>query len=135
MNTTITYWANGVKYRHTFTGRVLYSTIETYLIIEKHIGRSQVRDSIVAIDNLLSWIMATKNLCGKTRPVDNPYEIWQNNSGWEWRILKRYQSPENEAKNKFARVFTAVKSPFTYGEFELGDSYLHDITSNAFKIA
>ena len=135
MNTTITYWANGVKYRHTFTGRVLYSTVETYLIIEKHIGRSQVRDSIVAIDNLLSWIMPTKNLCGKTRPLDNPYEVWRNNSGWEWRILKRYQSPENEAKNPYARVMCAVQSPFTYGSFEYGDTYIRDIINGAVKVS
>lgn len=77
----------------------------------------------------------TKNLCGKTRPVDNPYEVWRNNSGWEWRILKRYQSLENEAKNPYARVLVAAKSPLTYGEFEYGDTYIRDITNNAVKVS
>ena len=79
--------------------------------------------------------MATKNLCGKTRPLDNPYEVWRNNSGWEWRILKRYQSPENEAKNPYARVMCAVKSPFTYGSFEYGDTYIRDIINDAVKVS
>ena len=77
----------------------------------------------------------TKNLCGKTRPVDNPYEVWCNNSGWEWRILKRYQSLENEAQNPYARVLVAAKSPLTYGEFEYGDTYIRDITNNAVKVS
>ena len=75
-----------------------------------------------------------KNECAKTRPASNPYEIWKNNSGWEWRILKRYQAPDKEAANPFARVFCAVKSPFTFGEFELGDVYLQEIQQNAKKV-
>ena len=35
----------------------------------------------------------SKNLCNKTRPVENPYEIWKNEIGsWEWRVLKKYQN-------------------------------------------
>lgn len=60
-----------------------------------------------------------KNPCAKTRPVDNPYETWRNErAGWEWRVLKKWQKPENEVKNKFARWFCAVKSPFTNGNWE-----------------
>jgi hypothetical protein len=75
-----------------------------------------------------------KNLCNKTRDKENPYEIWRNNKGWEWRVLKKYQNEENEAKNQYARWFCAVKSPFTYGSFELGDVYVKDIKENATKI-
>lgn len=40
-----------------------------------------------------------KNKCGKTRPVKDPYEIWKSfDQSWEWRVLKKYQNPENEAK-------------------------------------
>ena len=73
-----------------------------------------------------------KNQCGKTRKVDNPYEIWKSADGsWEWRVLKKYQSPENEAKNPYARWFCAVKSPMTYGSWEYGDTYVREVTSYA----
>ena len=42
-------------------------------------------------------------------------------------VLKKYQNAENEAKNPYARWFCAVKSNFTYGEFELGDVYVSEI--------
>jgi hypothetical protein len=74
----------------------------------------------------------SKNECSKTRPVDNPYEIWKSLDGsWEWRVLKKYQSPENEVKNEFARWFCAVRSPFTYGDWEYGDTYIKDIKQHA----
>ena len=76
----------------------------------------------------------TKNECGKTRKTDNPYEIWQGPRGFEWRVLKKYQNPENEAKNAYARWFCAVKSDFTYGEFELGDVYVSEIKSIGTKL-
>lgn len=47
-----------------------------------------------------------KNLCAKTRKLDQPYEIWVGVGkfeGWEWRVLKKYQSPECEANNPYAR--------------------------------
>ncbi len=72
----------------------------------------------------------SKNECGKMREKDNPYEIWSNDSGWTWRVLKKYQKPELEAKNPYARWFCAVSSPYTWGEFELGDVYVSEIKSN-----
>ncbi len=78
--------------------------------------------------------MAEKNLCGKTRPTDKPYEIWTSTDGtWEWRVLKKYQAPSKETENQYARWFCAVKSPFTYGSFELGDVYVKDIKSSAVR--
>ena len=75
-----------------------------------------------------------KNLCGKTRSINDPYEIWSNGS-WEWRILKKYQKPSLEAKNPYARWFCGVSSPFTYGEFELGDVYVKDVKGGAERIS
>ncbi len=72
----------------------------------------------------------SKNLCGKTRPIDQPYEVWRRGD-WEWRVLKKYQSPEAEEKNPFARWFCGVRSPFTYGEFEFVDVYIKDIKNHA----
>jgi hypothetical protein len=72
--------------------------------------------------------MATKNLCAKSRPVEQPYEVWRDSQGWEWRVLKKYQV--NDLK-PYARAFCAVFSPITReqmaGGYELGDVYLSDI--------
>ena len=70
----------------------------------------------------------SKNECAKTRKVEEPYEIWTHEmSGFEWRVLKKYQNAENEAKNEYARWFCAVKSPMTWGSWEYGDVYVKDI--------
>lgn len=76
-----------------------------------------------------------KNECGKTRKVDNPYEVWETTDGsWQWRVLKKYQSEEKEATNPYARWFCAVKSPYTFGQFEYGDVYVQEIKQNAIKV-
>ena len=76
--------------------------------------------------------MTDKNLCSKTTDLDHPYEIWKPFDGtWEWRVLKKYQKPSKEKDNRFARWFCGVKSPFTYGSFELGDVYISDIKDHA----
>jgi len=67
-----------------------------------------------------------KNECGKTRKLDNPYEIWTIGN-WEWRVLKKWQADDNKP---YARWFCAVKSDFTYGEFEYGDVYVSEIKSS-----
>lgn len=73
-----------------------------------------------------------KNLCGRTRKVTDPYEIWQSPDGsWEWRVLKKWQSPDNEKNNPYARWYCAVKSPMTYGDWEYGDTYVKDVVTYA----
>ncbi len=76
----------------------------------------------------------SKNLCGRTRKTDDPYEVWTGANGFEWRVLKKYQTPEREAENPQARWFCAVRSDFTYGEFELGDVYVQDIKQYGVKL-
>jgi len=71
-------------------------------------------------------MMAEKNGKAKTRPVDNPYEVYKSGD-WEWRVLKHYQAPEKERANPLARVLVAAKSPATFGSWEYGDTYLKDI--------
>ena len=76
-----------------------------------------------------------KNPAGKTRKLDNPYEVYKSLDGsWEYRVLKKYLSPESEAKDPYARWFVAVKSPFTHGSWEYGDSYARDVKANAAKV-
>ncbi len=74
-----------------------------------------------------------KNECGKLRSIGNPYEIRESSDGWEWRVPKKYQTPEKEAQNPYVRWFCAVKSPFTHGDFDWGDTYVRDITYQAHK--
>lgn len=61
------------------------------------------------------------------RKVNEPYEVWRNGQGWEWRVLKKYQTPEKEAENPYARWMVAVKSPHTFGGYDMGDTYIRDI--------
>jgi len=72
-----------------------------------------------------------KNLCLKERKIEDPYEIWRNSSGWEWRVLKKWQADDNKP---YARWFCAVKSPFTFGSYDLGDVYVSEIKNNAVKV-
>jgi len=70
-----------------------------------------------------------KNLMGKSKDIEDPYAVWQGFGPFgetEVRLLKVYQRPELELKNNYARWFVAVKSDFTYGSWELGDTYLKD---------
>ncbi len=80
-----------------------------------------------------------KNLCGKTRKVNEPYEVWRNGSGWEWRVLKKWQAPDKEPTiigrvDAYARWFCAVKSPMTHGSYDLGDVYVLEVIRNAVKV-
>lgn len=74
-----------------------------------------------------------KNECGKTRDVNNPYEVWIAGD-WEWRVLKKWQAPDKEKTNQYARWFCAVKSPFTHGGYDLGDTYVVDVVRHAVKV-
>lgn len=76
--------------------------------------------------------MAT-NPCAKTVQPNNAYEVWQA-GGWTWYVLKKYQSPENEAKNPEARWFCFVTSPLC-PEGEYGDVWVSDITTYARKVS
>ena len=72
-----------------------------------------------------------KNLCGKTRPVSNPYEVWQSLDGsWIWNVLKKWQADDNKP---YGRWFCNVVTPIVpHGE--LGDVYVCDIKKYARRI-
>lgn len=67
------------------------------------------------------------NPFAKSRKTDMPYAIYQNSGGWEWRVLKTYKQPANEEKDPYARWMVAAKSPHTYGDFEMGDTYAKEV--------
>jgi len=80
-----------------------------------------------------------KNLCGKMRKPDQPYEVWQNvvpvfdcpPGSWTWKVLKKWQIDD---RKPFARWFCEVTTPMV-PDGELGDVYVTDITSVARRIA
>ena len=70
-----------------------------------------------------------KNLLGKSRPVQDPYAIYEGYGPFgntEMRLIKTYQVPANECKNEYAKWMIAVKSDMTYGSYDMGDSYIRD---------
>ena len=67
------------------------------------------------------------NPFAKSRKIDQPYAIYQAPNGWEWRVLKTYKKAANEIGDQYARWLVAAKSPHTYGEFEMGDTYAKEI--------
>ena len=79
---------------------------------------------------------AAKNLLGKTRGKDKPYLIVRNASlpGWEWRVLKAYQSAGKEALNGYARWLCVVTSPMTGGLGDMGDTYVSEVLSPGFQV-
>jgi len=72
-----------------------------------------------------------KNPCGKMRKRGHAYEIWHSPiMGWKWHILKKWQSPEKEKNNVYARWFCDVYTPIV-PDGELGDTYVHEIIKEA----
>ena len=63
--------------------------------------------------------------------TSNPIEIWESlDKSWRWEVYKKYQKPENEAKNQYARWFCKVFSPIC-PDGELGDVYVSEIKQYA----
>ena len=54
MKTILVYKLNGVQYRKVFPHQVSYGSVERFLIVEKHIGLSNVPAAIVSTENLLN---------------------------------------------------------------------------------
>jgi hypothetical protein len=69
-----------------------------------------------------------KNICGKTRPKDKPYEIWRSLDGsWTWNVLKKWQADDDKP---YARWFCNVVTPIMPNG-EMGDVYVAEIKAQA----
>jgi len=55
MKTILIYKHNGVQYEKVFPHQVSRGTIEQFLVMEKHIGKSQWNSAIVKIQNALPF--------------------------------------------------------------------------------
>ncbi len=64
----------------------------------------------------------------KTVEMENPHATFSNPAaGWTWKVLKVYAGAKSDKKNEYARWFIAARSPFTFGGYEMGDTYINDI--------
>lgn len=80
-----------------------------------------------------SIIKTMKNECSKSRSKDRPYEVWTSFDGqWVWKVLKKWQAPDKEASDPYARWFCFVTSPFC-PDGEMGDVYVQEIKSQAIR--
>jgi hypothetical protein len=67
----------------------------------------------------------------KTATIEDPHATFVNKaSGWTWKILKVYRKASSDRGDAYARWFLAAKSPYTFGEYEMGDTYITDVTSH-----
>ena len=65
---------------------------------------------------------------GKTRTHENPYAIYSDGKGWEWRVLKTYKHSSKEGDDPYARWYTSVTSPLMHGgSYEYGDTYCKEV--------
>lgn len=68
----------------------------------------------------------------KTADLESPHATFVNErAGWEWRVLKVYRAAKSDKGDNYARWFLAAKSPHTFGEFEMGDTYINDVAGHA----
>jgi hypothetical protein len=74
----------------------------------------------------------TKNPCGKTMTPQTAYEVWSNGN-WTYYVLKKYQSPEKEGQNPYARWYCMVTSPIT-PKGEYGDVYVSTVKKGTHQI-
>jgi hypothetical protein len=74
-----------------------------------------------------------KNPCGRQVTVHNAYEVWQTDDGqFTTFVLKKYQTPEREAQNPWAKWFVATTN--LNGGLDYGDSYAAEVKRDAHKL-
>jgi len=75
------------------------------------------------------------NPSAKRVTPETAYEVWQSSDGsWTYFVLKKYQSPEKEAQNPFARWYCMTTSPIT-PKGEYGDAYVSTVKTGTHLIA
>ena len=78
--------------------------------------------------------MASKNPCAKRVTPEYAYEVWQSYNGtFTYFVLRKYQSPEQEAKNPYARWYCMVQSPIT-PKGDYGDAYVSTVKRGTARI-
>lgn len=75
-----------------------------------------------------------KNPCARRVTPENAYEVWQSYDGrWTYFVLKKYKSPEAEAKDPYVKWYVLTKSPYVpNGEYS--DAYVSTVTRGTIRI-
>lgn len=66
----------------------------------------------------------------KTATIEKPHATFVGGD-WTYHVLKTYQTPAKERANQYAAWVMAVKSPHTFGSYDMGDTYIRDVVNNA----
>lgn len=75
------------------------------------------------------------NPCGRVVTREYAYEVYQSPDGeWTYFVLKKYQAPEREAKNPYARWLCNVVSPATSPGGDTGDIYVSEVKRGTRKL-
>jgi len=69
-----------------------------------------------------------RNPFAKSRPLASPHAIYRAGPDFFWHVLKTYKRPDRERVDPFARWMVAAKSDATFGSFDMGDTYVRDVT-------
>lgn len=63
----------------------------------------------------------------KTATKEAPHARFVNEAaGWEWLVLK-VNAPKKPVAAPWNTWLVAAKSPYTYGSYEMGDTYVQDV--------
>lgn len=57
---------------------------------------------------------------------ENAHATFKAGEDWEWRVLKVNQ-PSKSPLDLYSTWMVAAKSQFTFGSFEMGDTYAHEV--------
>lgn len=64
----------------------------------------------------------------KIADVETPHATFTNSrTGWTWKVLKVYRAAKADKGDRYSRWLLAVKSPYTYDGYEMGDTYISDV--------
>ena len=77
-----------------------------------------------------------KNPFGKSN-FDAPHAIYEGDGPWGHAIIhviKTYQHPDNERKNRYARWLIGAKTDMTFGSFDYGDTYVSEALIGDMKL-
>ena len=76
------------------------------------------------------------NPCGRVVTRESAYEVWQSaDRSWTYFVLRKYQAPEREATNPYARWLCNVVSPATSKGGDTGDIYVSEVKCDTHKLS
>ena len=74
--------------------------------------------------------MMMPTFLGKKTQQDPFYAVFTAATGdgeWRWEVMKTYQ---NDNSAEYARWMCKVSSPYTFGGFDMGDTYVEEVVGH-----